>query len=62
MDPYEVLGIDTSASEEEIKNKYINLLAEYTKIKMILHQLRFKFLIQLTINLLMDVYIKKLEV
>ncbi|AGX42761.1 J domain-containing protein [Clostridium saccharobutylicum] len=31
MDPYEVLGIDTSASEEEIKNKYINLLAEYTK-------------------------------
>ena len=30
MDPYEVLSIEKTASEEEIKNKFKNMLEEYT--------------------------------
>lgn len=31
MDPYEVLSIEKTASEEEIKNKFKNMLEEYTQ-------------------------------
>ena len=31
MDPYEVLCIEKTASEEEIKNKFKNMLEDYTK-------------------------------
>lgn len=31
MNPYEVLGIDKTASEEEIKNKFRDMLQEYTE-------------------------------
>lgn len=31
MDPYEALGIEKTASEEEIKNKFKDILEEYTK-------------------------------
>ena len=31
MDPYEVLGVEKTASEEEIKNKFKNILEEYTQ-------------------------------
>lgn len=31
MDPYEVLGIEKNASEEEIRNKYKDIVEEYTK-------------------------------
>lgn len=30
MDPYEILGIDRTASEDEIKEKYRELIEEYT--------------------------------
>lgn len=31
MDPYETLGIEKNASEEEIKNKYKEIIDEYTQ-------------------------------
>lgn len=31
MDPYEVLGIENTASEEEIKNRYKNIIEEYSQ-------------------------------
>jgi len=31
LDPYQILGIDSNASEEEIQNKYQTLVEEYTK-------------------------------
>lgn len=31
MDPYEVLGVEKTASEEEIKNKFKDILEEYTQ-------------------------------
>lgn len=31
MDPYEVLGLETTASEEEIREQYSNLIDEYTR-------------------------------
>lgn len=31
MNPYEILGIDKNASEEEIKNKFKDILQEYTE-------------------------------
>jgi len=31
LDPYEVLSIEKTASEEEIKNKFKNMLEEYTQ-------------------------------
>ena len=33
MDPYEVLCIEKTASEEEIKNKFNDMLKEYTEIQ-----------------------------
>ena len=33
MDPYEVLSIEKTASEEEIKNKFKDMLEEYTEIQ-----------------------------
>ncbi|MFR1906441.1 MAG: DnaJ domain-containing protein [Clostridium neonatale] len=31
MDPYQILGIDSNASEEEIQARYQALIEEYTK-------------------------------
>ena len=31
MNPYEILGIDSSASDEQIQNKYTDLITQYTE-------------------------------
>ena len=44
MNPYEVLDIEKTASEEEIKNKFKDMLEEYIKIKMKIQNKKFKLL------------------